>query len=59
MIPSLDQLDSLDHVAVHREQGDVAVVYLPVVACTTCEEDRPHIVTDHYCTCVVCGRTVL
>lgn len=56
---SLDKLDSLDRLGVMRDAKAVAVVYLPVHACADCEEDRPHIVTDHYCTCVACGRTLL
>lgn len=48
------QLDSLDRLLL-----GVPVVWLPVHWCRTCDGDRPHIATDHYATCLACGRTTL
>lgn len=50
----LDALDSLDRLAVA-----LSVVYLPMRWCDTCDGERPHITTDHYSTCLACGRTLL
>lgn len=49
---NLDRLTSLDQLGVI-----VPVVYLPVLLCATCEEDRPHVQIADYCACVACGET--
>ena len=54
-----DRFDSLDRLTVTKPSGSTLVVLLPVMHCDTCEQHRPHITTDHYCTCLACGRTQL
>jgi hypothetical protein len=50
----LDDLDTHDRIAVC-----VPVAYLPMRWCHICDGERPHISTDHYSTCLACGRTEL
>ena len=47
----LEWVASLDDLAVL-----IPVVYLPVLLCDTCEQDRPHLHIANYCACVACGE---